>query len=94
MEMIVFFLLLFANIVAYHTAWFYGWYRLGRVAPEERCRLDVPNPWVDFSYELFAFTASRCFLRISDRAARRAFGFTLISTPVSFLLLLAFWLTL
>lgn len=92
--MIVFVLLLFANIAAYHTAWFYGWYRLGRVAPEERRRLDVPNPWRDFHVSSSPLPRHAVFLRISNRAARRAFGFTLISIPVSFLLLLAFWMTL
>lgn len=90
----IFLLLMAVDFIAYYAAWFYAWSRLGRVAMQERSALRVPSPWIDFSYKLFAFTASRCFLRIGDRAARQAFGFTLALTLASPFLLLAFWLTL
>ncbi|MGX5732290.1 hypothetical protein ACWKWK_17390 [Pseudoxanthomonas beigongshangi] len=45
-----------------------------------------------FSHELFAFTASRTFLRITDARARRAFGLTLVLTPVPIVLLAGFWI--
>ncbi|MEN1925472.1 hypothetical protein [Luteimonas qiangzhengi] len=92
--MTVFIVLLALDFVVYYCAWFYAWSRLGRTSPEQRETLDVPSPWKNFSYELFAFTASRKFLRITDRAARRAFGLTLFLSPVPALLVLAFWLTL
>ncbi len=76
----------------YYAAWFYGWRRLGLVAKDERARLRVPDPWQDFSHELFAFTASRTFLRITDARARRAFGLTLVLTPVPIVLLAGFWI--
>ena len=92
--MIIFLVLLALDFVVFYAAWFYGWHRLGRVSPQQRSELKVPSPWRDFSIELLAFTASRCFLRITDRAARRAFGLTLALTPLPFVLVAAFWLTL
>lgn len=92
--MTVFLLLMALDFVVYYAAWFYGWSRLGRVSLQEREALKVPSPWKDFSYELLAFTAARSFLRITDTPARRAFGLTLVLSPVPLVLLLAFWITL
>jgi len=92
--MTLFLVLLALDLVAFYAAWFYGWHRLGRVSPQQRSDLNVPSPWRDFSLELLAFTASRRFLRITDKAARRAFGLTFALTPMPFILVAAFWLTL
>ncbi|MGN7833441.1 hypothetical protein ACTJI2_17705 [Pseudoxanthomonas sp. 22568] len=92
MKMQIWIILMAADLVVYYAAWFYGWKRLGKVALDERARLQVPNPWRDFSYELLAFTASRVFLRITDARARRAFGLTLVMTPVPIALVVGFWI--
>ena len=90
----VFLLLMALDFFVYYTAWLYGWNRLGRVSPQQRRALKVPSPWKDFSLELLAFTASRSHLRITDSAVRRAFGLTLALTPLPFIFVTAFWLTL
>ena len=86
-----FFIIFFLSIAASHATWIYGWRRVKLNEPYAIKDLKIPNPWKDFSYELFAFTLSSTHLCIKDEKARLSFKLNLALAYVSFSLL-ALWL--